>query len=69
VLLSRRRVTTVRIDEFAAAKQHALDAHVSQLRRPSVIPSIVDWKALPTSVLSAAAAEVEIFVPWYPVRR
>jgi LmbE family N-acetylglucosaminyl deacetylase len=64
VLLSRRGAATVRTDGFAAAKQHALDAHVSQLRRPVGIPDTADWHGLPDPVIAAAADTVEVFIPW-----
>ena len=59
-----RRARRVRADEYLTGKLHALDAHDTQLHRPSAVPSDEDWAVLPPGVLSAASAADELFLPW-----
>lgn len=59
-----RRAQRVRSEEYASAKLHALDAHNTQLRRPSFVPADEEWAVLPPPVLHAASAPEELFLPW-----
>jgi hypothetical protein len=54
----------VRSDGYLEPKLHALDAHQSQLRRPSSVPADEDWAVLPAGVLSAASDPDELFLRW-----
>lgn len=65
--LLRRRVTKVRAGEHLPAKLYALQAHSSQLRRPSAVPVEEAWAALPAAVLNAASDGAELFLPWRPL--
>ncbi|MFC8682194.1 PIG-L deacetylase family protein [Microbacterium ureisolvens] len=61
--VTTNRAVSVRCAEFADQKMHALQAHASQLRRPSEIPPGEDWHVLPPTVLAAAADAQEVFFP------
>jgi LmbE family N-acetylglucosaminyl deacetylase len=61
--LLRRQVTKVHTGVWLAGKMHALQAHGSQLRRPSVVPADEDWAALPPHLLAAAGDRAELFLP------
>src|SRR5690606_26740178 len=63
-----RRAMVVRTDEYLATKLSALEAYESQLRRPATVPDWEEWAVLPSVVLSAAAAPLELFLP-VPGRR
>jgi hypothetical protein len=65
-LMAGRRVTKVRTGEHLAGKLHALEAHDSQLRRPSAVPVDQEWPVLPPELLAAASDGVELFLPWRP---
>jgi LmbE family N-acetylglucosaminyl deacetylase len=65
-LIAGRRVTKVRTGEHLAGKLHALEAHDSQLRRPSAVPADQEWPVLPPELLAAASDGVELFLPWHP---
>jgi LmbE family N-acetylglucosaminyl deacetylase len=65
-LIAGRRVTKVRTGEHLAGKLHALQAHDSQLRRPSAVPADQEWPVLPPPLLAAASDTVELFLPWRP---
>jgi LmbE family N-acetylglucosaminyl deacetylase len=64
VLAIRRRAAVVDATPFVNAKMHALDAHVSQLRRPAGVPESDAWWGLPQPLMDAAADSVELFVPY-----
>jgi LmbE family N-acetylglucosaminyl deacetylase len=57
----RRRVFRVGLASFAAAKEHALLAHASQLQRPADVPSDQQWNTLPSSMVRRALSRPEIF--------
>jgi LmbE family N-acetylglucosaminyl deacetylase len=61
--IAGRRAVKVRADGYLKGKLHALDAHESQLRRPAAVPAGDPWPALPPSVLAAAGADAELFLP------
>ena len=52
---------------YQERKQHALDAHASQLGRPDAVPATEDWECLPAEVLAAASGPHEVFFRTPPV--
>lgn len=61
--LAGDRAVIVHIEDVAKAKLHALEAHQTQLRRPTNIPDGDQWDVLPHQVMSSAAEPVEMFFP------
>lgn len=64
VLLGLKPPVVVRADDYTAGKLSALDAHVSQLRRPEGVPETQPWDGLPDWIMSVAAEPQEMFFPW-----
>jgi hypothetical protein len=61
--LAGRRAVKVSTEGFLAGKQHALEAHESQLRRPPAVPEGDEWAGLPAAILATAAEPYELFMP------
>lgn len=68
VLSLNAAAAKVRVGEHLAHKQHALDAHASQLRRPTGVPPEEQWWTMPPAIRAAAGDGAELFVPWNPSR-
>lgn len=69
VLSLKAHAAKVRVVEHLAAKQHALDAHASQLRRPAGVPADEPWWTMPPVFHGVAGDGVELFLPWKPSER
>lgn len=59
----------VRVGEHSAAKEHALHAHASQVRRPAGVPVDELWWTMPPVFHAVAGDGVELFLPWKPPER
>lgn len=68
-LVLRRGARRVRSEGYLPGKLHALDAHATQLHRPTEVEPEADWPVLPPAVLAAASAADELFIPWRASRR
>ncbi|WP_157157459.1 PIG-L deacetylase family protein [Diaminobutyricimonas sp. LJ205] len=56
-----RRAVVVEAADFVSTKLHALDAHRSQVARPSWVSDGEHWDVLPQAVMEAAGEPVEVF--------
>jgi LmbE family N-acetylglucosaminyl deacetylase len=63
VFLRLRRAVAISTEPFTTGKLFALDAHVSQLRRPDVVPPDQPWPGLATDYIVSASDSVEMFFP------